>query len=151
MEPKVPLMGNCMNAHTPSLVRVPYLAAACQDLPMFSLGRDGMRDLQARAENLSADVAGGRWKPNRFEKRALRKLSGEDGPVIHREAIVTMFNELYVERGPRQINKMTGRLTGRLTTLLMDTAAAQDQPSIAVLSDGQEALGAVRSLVGSTA
>lgn len=114
---------------------------------MFSLGRDGMRDLQARADNLSADLAGGQWKPNRFDKRALRKLSGEGGPVIHREAIVTMFNELYDEGGPRQINKMTGRLTA----LLIDTAAAQDQPSIAALPEGQEALGAVRSLVRSTA
>jgi len=114
---------------------------------MFSLGRDGMRDLQARAEDLSADLASGAWKPNRFDRRALLKLAGTDGPVIDREAIVTMFDQLYAERGPRQLNRMTGRLT----TLLMDTAAAQDLPSIAALPEGQEALGVVRALVRSAA
>lgn len=114
---------------------------------MFSLGRDGRRDLQARAETLSADLASGHWRPNRFDKRALRKLSGTEDTVIGREAIVAMFNELHDERGPRQINKMTERLT----VLLMNTAAAQDLPSIAALPEGQEALRAVRSLVRSAA
>ncbi|MGW0672542.1 hypothetical protein [Streptomyces sp. NPDC002746] len=114
---------------------------------MFSLGRDGMRDLQARAETLSADLTSGQWGPYHFDKRALRKLSSAESPVLHREAIVTMFNELYDSHGPRQINKMTGQLT----TLLIDTAAAQDLPSAAALPEGQEALRAVCPLVRSTA
>ncbi|MFF8918968.1 hypothetical protein ACF08M_38125 [Streptomyces sp. NPDC015032] len=114
---------------------------------MFFLGRDGMRDLQARAERLSADLASGQWKPNRFDRRALLKLTSANGPVINREAIVTMFDQLYKEHGPGQLNKMTSRLT----TLLTDTAAAQDQPSIAALPEGQEALSAVSSLVRSAA
>ncbi|MFJ5733948.1 hypothetical protein [Streptomyces microflavus] len=114
---------------------------------MFSLGRDGMRDLRARAESLSTDLASGHGRPNRFDKRALRNLSGAEDTVINREVIVAVFNELYDERGPRQVNKMTGRLT----ELLMDTAAAQDLSWIAALPEGQEALRAVRSPVRSTA
>ncbi|MFD4480434.1 hypothetical protein ACFWPU_30565 [Streptomyces sp. NPDC058471] len=106
-----------------------------------------MRDLQARAEDLSADLASGQWKPNRFDRRALLQLTGAEDPVIDREAILTMFDELYKEHGPRQLNKMTSQLT----TLLMNTAAAQDLPSIAALPEAQEALGAVRSLVQSAA
>ncbi|WP_129292071.1 hypothetical protein [Streptomyces lydicus] len=105
---------------------------------MFSLGPDGMRDLQERAEGLSADLACGQWKPNRFDKRALRKLAGTD-----RDAITSMFIEL----GPRQGNKMTSRLV----TLLANSAAAQDMPSIAELPEAQEALSAVSSVIRSAA
>ncbi|MFD5443639.1 MULTISPECIES: hypothetical protein [Streptomyces] len=84
-----------------------------------------MRDLHARAETLSADLASGHWRPNRFDKRALRKLSGTEDTVIDREAIVTMFNELYDERGPRQINKMMGRADG-----LADGHGGRAEPAV---------------------
>ncbi|MEJ8652789.1 hypothetical protein WKI65_33185 [Streptomyces sp. MS1.AVA.3] len=106
-----------------------------------------MRDLQARAEGLSVDLASGQWKPNRFDKRALRKLTGADGPVIHRDGITSMFIELYDKHGPWQVNKMTSRLV----TLLANSAAAQDLPSIAELPEAQEALSAVTSVIRSAA
>ncbi|MFI9829672.1 hypothetical protein ACIHIX_18505 [Streptomyces sp. NPDC051913] len=107
------------------------------------LGADGMLDLQARAEGLSADARSRRWKPGRSDRKALAILNRANGAVVPREAITEMLDEM----GARGVNRMDARLI----TLLVDSAAAQDLPSVAALPETQQALSAVAALVHAVA
>lgn len=107
------------------------------------LGTEGMRNLQARAEGLSADSRNSRWKPGRYDRMALAILNRACGTMVPREAITEMLDEI----GARGVNRMDARLI----TLLIDSAAAQDLPSVAALPETQQALHAVAELVHAVA
>lgn len=99
--------------------------------------------MQARAEALSAESRSRRWKPGRSDQKALAILNRADGTMVSREAITEMLDEV----GARGVNRMDARLI----SLLVDSAAAQDLPSIAALPEAQQALHAVADLVHAVA
>lgn len=103
------------------------------------LGAEGMRALQARAEFLSAAFRNRQWNPGRPDRKALAILKRSDGEVIPREAITAMLKEI-------RAHSVT-QMDARLLTLLVDSAAAQDLPSIAALPEAQQALRAVATVV----